>query len=123
LRECESDVERAERDDERRQLDVRDQCAVQQAERDASQKAAQNREIRIDPESTANFVITIEPSAMTIPHDRSIPAVRMTSVWPIAITPTTMTCCRISEKFWPVRKRSVCDAKKMQAASSASSGP
>ena len=52
-----------------------------------------------------------------------MPAVRMISVCPIAMTPTTITCCRISEKFCPVRKRSVCDAKKAHAASSARSGP
>src|SRR6476646_10296816 len=67
--------------------------------------------------------MTIEPSAITIPQDRSMPPVRTTSVWPMAMTPTTITCCRISEKFWPVRKRSLCDAKKTLASSSASSGP
>ena len=44
-------------------------------------------------------VITMPPSAITMPQDRSMPAVRMISVWPIAITPTTITCCRISDKF------------------------
>ena len=52
-----------------------------------------------------------------------MPAVRMISVWPIASTPTTITCCRISEKFWPVRKRSLCEAKKTHASSSAMNGP
>ena len=45
--------------------------------------------------------MTIEPSAMTVPHDRSMPAVRMISVWPIASVPITITCWKISEKFWP----------------------
>src|SRR5688572_9781560 len=67
--------------------------------------------------------MTIEPSAMTIPHDRSMPAVSTTSVWPMAITPTTTICCRISEKFWLVKNRSDWDAKNAQASSSASSGP
>ena len=75
------------------------------------------------PMSAASLVITMPPSAMTMPHDRSMPAVRMISVWPIAITPTTITCCRISEKFSPLRKRSVCVAKKTQASSSAMKGP
>ena len=63
------------------------------------------------------------PSAMTMPHDRSMPAVRMISVCPMAITPTTMTCCRISEKFWSVKKRSFWVAKKTQASSKAIKGP
>ena len=41
----------------------------------------------------------------------------------MAMTPTTITCCRISEKFSPVRKRSVCVAKKTQASSRAMNGP
>ena len=44
-----------------------------------------------------------------------MPAVRMISVCPMAITPTTITCCRISERFSPVRKRSVWVAKNAQA--------
>ena len=51
------------------------------------------------PESTASLVMTIEPSAIAVPHDRSMPAVRMISVWPIASVPTTITCWMISEKF------------------------
>ncbi len=31
------------------------------------------------------------------PTDRSMPAVRMISVWPIARAPTTATCCMISD--------------------------
>jgi hypothetical protein len=75
------------------------------------------------PWSTANLLMTMEPSAMTMPHDRSMPAVRMISVWPIAMTPTTMTCCRISEKLPADRKRSDWNEKNTQAASRASSGP
>ena len=76
-----------------------------------------------NPESTASVVITIEPSAITMPQERSIPAVRMISVCPIASTPTTTTCCRISERFCPVKKRSVCEAKNAHATSSARKGP
>ena len=75
------------------------------------------------PASTASLVITMDPSAITIPQDRSMPAVRMITVCPMAMTPTTITCCRMSEKFCPVRKRSVCDAKNAHAASSARNGP
>src|SRR5262245_609187 len=67
--------------------------------------------------------MTIDPSAITIPQDRSMPAVRMTIVWPMAITPTTITCCRISEMFGPVRNRSVWNAKNTQARRSARIGP
>src|SRR5215813_955269 len=48
--------------------------------------------------------MTIEPSAITMPQARSMPAVRMTNVWPIATTPTSMTCCRMREKLGPARK-------------------
>ncbi len=75
------------------------------------------------PLSTASLVITIAPSAMIAPHARSMPAVRMISVWPIASVPITITCWKISEKFWPERKRSLWVVKKMQTASSAISGP
>ena len=44
------------------------------------------------PLTTASFVITIWPNAMTVPTDRSMPAVNITSVCPIASTPTTITC-------------------------------
>src|SRR6218665_2213743 len=71
----------------------------------------------------AILVITMLPSAITMPQDRSMPAVRITSVWPIAITATTMTCCRISEKFCAEKKRSLCEEKKAQARISAMKGP
>ena len=35
-------------------------------------------------DETASLVITIVPKAITAPFDRSIPAVRMISVWPMA---------------------------------------
>ncbi len=75
------------------------------------------------PRSTANLVITTEPRAMAMPQDRSMPAVRMIRVWPMAMMPTTITCCKIREKFWLLRKRSLCDAKNTQAASRAMTGP
>ena len=52
-----------------------------------------------------------------------MPAVRMISVCPMAMTPTTITCCRMSAKFWLVRKRSLWVAKKTQASSRATKGP
>ena len=58
-----------------------------------------------------------------MPHDRSMPAVRMISVWPIAMTPTTMTCCRISAKLALVKKLSVVRPKTTQAIARAMNGP
>src|ERR1700674_1143602 len=75
------------------------------------------------PESAPRPVMSTDDSAMIMPFDRSIPPVRMTSVWPMASVPTTITCCRMSEKFAPDRKRSVWVAKKTHARSSAATGP
>src|SRR3954454_4147620 len=77
----------------------------------APKAAATSRPMRMassgaTPLWTANFVMTIDASAITRPQERSIPAVRMTSVWPIASVPKTITCWRISEKFGPDRNRS-----------------
>ena len=58
-----------------------------------------------------------------MPQLRSMPAVRMIKVWPIAMTPTTATCCNTSDRLPPEKKRSLCEAKNAQAASSASKGP
>ena len=75
------------------------------------------------PESTASLVITIDPRAIAVPQERSMPAVRMISVWPMASVPTTITCWMISEKFLASRNWSDCVVKKMQASSRAISGP
>ena len=125
LRDRERDVERAQRDDERRQPDARDQQAVDAA------RTASSRRCRTAMASGAGTpharpracVITMPPSAITMPHDRSMPAVRMISVWPMAITPTTITCCRISEKLSPRQEAVARVAKKAQASSSAMTGP
>ena len=74
------------------------------------------------PFSIASFVITIWPSAITVPTERSMPAVRITSVWPIARTPTTITCWSTSERFWTSRNRSLLSEKNAIVPSSASSG-
>ena len=44
--------------------------------------------------------MTIDEKTMMAPHDRSMPAVRMISVWPIARVPTTAVC-------WAMTPRSV----------------
>src|SRR3954451_16575164 len=79
--------------------------------------------IGLTPLSTASFVITTEPSAMPAPFDRSMPAVRMTSVWPIASVPTSIVCWRTSERLPPVRKRSLFSVKKAPTRISATNGP
>ncbi len=75
------------------------------------------------PASTASLLITMLPSAITMPQDRSMPAVRITSVWPMAMTPTTINCCRISEKFAPLRNCGLWVENTRQAITSAISGP
>src|SRR3977135_4197211 len=75
------------------------------------------------PLCTASFVITIIPNAITAPHDRSMPAVRMIRVCPIASTPTSTVCWRISERFGPWRNWSDCSEKKIIASARAPSGP
>src|SRR5579884_722470 len=75
------------------------------------------------PPTTASFVIRICPSAITVPTERSMPAVRITSVWPIASTPTTSVCCRTSDRFSVCRNRSVLTLKNAIVSTSARNGP
>ncbi len=49
--------------------------------------------------------MTIEDSTMTMPTDRSMPAVRMISVWAMPRMPMMVTCSRIVDRFEPVVKR------------------
>ena len=44
------------------------------------------------PEPTASLVITMPPSAITMPQLKSMPAVRMMSVWPMARVPVMAVC-------------------------------
>ena len=44
------------------------------------------------PYSTARLAINTDPNAITMPLDRSMPAVRIMMVWPMASVPTTTTC-------------------------------
>ena len=52
-----------------------------------------------------------------------MPAVRITSVCPIASTPTTIVCCSTSERFWVCRNRSDLNEKNAIVSTSARSGP
>src|SRR3954464_3850292 len=75
------------------------------------------------PPLTASRVITIVPNAITAPLDRSMPAVRMTTVWPMASVPTSITCWTTSERLPPVMNRSVFSQKNRHARTSAARGP
>ncbi|MGC3956253.1 MAG: hypothetical protein QM804_18760 [Propionicimonas sp.] len=66
---------------------------------------------------------TTVPSTMIAPLARSMPEVRMISVWPMASVPITTDCCSISEKFGALRKVSVVTEKTTMATSRAASGP
>ena len=48
---------------------------------------------------TVVWAMTIEQSTMTAPTERSMPAVRMMSVWASARVPTTATCWVMSDRF------------------------
>ena len=67
--------------------------------------------------------MTIEASTMTMPTERSIPAVRMISVWAIPRMPMIVTCRRIVERFEPVVKRvQLTDAPRTTPRSSTKNG-
>ena len=77
----------------------------------------------LTPLSTASFVMTIIPNAITRPHERSMPAVRTMSVCPIASVPTSTDCWRMSERFGPRRNRFDSKEKNATASRSAANGP
>ena len=58
------------------------------------------------PASADSLAITIDDSTMIAPTERSMPAVRMTSVWAMPSVPTTITCWTISDRLAGARKRS-----------------
>src|SRR3569833_3083085 len=72
---------------------------------------------------TARRVITIVPNAITAPLDRSMPAVRITTVWPTASVPSSITCWTTRDRLPPVRNRSVLSEKNTQASRRATRGP
>ena len=51
------------------------------------------------PGSVPSLAITIDDRTMIAPTERSMPAVRMTSVWAMPSVPTTITCWTISDRF------------------------
>ena len=59
--------------------------------------------------------MTSEDSTITAPIDRSIPAVRMISVWPTASDPMTAVCCSRIDRFSALKNRSLTIPKTMHA--------
>jgi hypothetical protein len=75
------------------------------------------------PWSADSFAMTIDESTMIAPTERSMPAVRMISVWAMPSVPTTITCWTISDRLPGSRKRSAVTLKMMTARISTNSGP
>ena len=67
--------------------------------------------------------MTIDESTMIAPTDRSMPAVRMISVWAMPSVPTTITCWTISDRLPGCRNRSAVRLKTTTASTSTNSGP
>ncbi len=57
------------------------------------------------PSMTPSRPITTEEMTMMTPIERSMPAVRMTSVWPMPRMPVTITWVSTVEKLLPATKR------------------
>ena len=66
--------------------------------------------------------MTNEDKMAIAPTDRSMPAVRMTSVWPMARAAITATCCRMMPMVLGVAKRGLRMVKMMKDSSRTSSG-
>ena len=85
---------------------------------------APTRSVTTIPRTTFVSCITRPPAmaatAAMPPTERSIPAVRMTKVWPMAMIPTAVTCQRTLRMLPSVKKFS---AKMLNTAQSSSSAP
>ena len=66
---------------------------------------------------------TTVASSMMAPTDRSMPAVRMMIVWPMASVPTTMTCCAMRERLLGSRNRGDISEKAAIIMTSTNAGP
>ncbi len=74
------------------------------------------------PCSADSFAITIMARMVSAPTDRSMPAVRMMSVCPMASAATTATCCRTSERDCGLENRELIEANTMKETMSTSRG-
>ena len=59
----------------------------------------QGEQARAGPGRPPSLAITIEDRTMIAPTERSMPAVRMISVWAMPSVPTTITCWTISDRL------------------------
>ena len=70
-----------------------------------NQEAERKGEDRRHAVETARRPITTDEMTMMTPTERSMPAVRMTSVWPMPRMPITITWVRTVEKLLAAMKR------------------
>ena len=88
-----------------RQLEQRDQHAVDEPQPRPRRGRRGARAAPARRRCTASWPMTTEHSTMMAPTDRSMPAVRMTSVWAMPMMPMMVTCCRISDRLKGSKKR------------------
>jgi hypothetical protein len=74
------------------------------------------------PLPVASCATTMEARIMTAPTERSMPAVRMMSVWAMARVPTTETCWVIRDRFSTRRNLSLSSPKTTTATSRTMAG-
>ncbi len=75
------------------------------------------------PSFVAMLAIRIDENTVMAPAERSMPAVRMTRVWPSASVAITVTCCSTRPRFAADRNRPLTIANAMIATTSTASGP
>ena len=75
------------------------------------------------PSLTAMLAMRMDVNTAIAPAERSMPAVRMISVWPRAIVAITVTCCSTRPRFAAERNRPLTIANAMIATTSTANGP
>ena len=75
------------------------------------------------PSFVAMLAMRIDENTAIAPAERSMPAVRMTRVWPSASVAITVTCCSTRPRFAAERNRPLTIANAMIATTSTASGP
>ena len=75
------------------------------------------------PSFAAMFAMRMDVNTVMAPAERSMPAVRMTRVWPSARVAITVTCCSTRPRFAAERNRPLTIANAMIATTSTASGP
>ena len=102
------DAPGAERHDERRQPQPRDDEAVDAAAERTGRAAPSGKAMgdRHAEDRPPSLPMTTEQRTMMAPTERSMPAVRMTSVCAMPRSAMIVTCCRISERLSGEKKPS-----------------